>query len=301
MGTVTAALLRGRLQRQVPLASYTSWRVGGPAQCWYRPADADDLVAFLRSLSKEEPLFWLGLGSNLLVRDGGIPGTVIATAGALNRIERRGDSTVWVEVGVPCAKLAKFCAREGLQGAEFLAGIPGTVGGALAMNAGAFGGEIWELVAAVETARVGGGRCRRLPREYQVGYREVRRPEGEWFIAAELRLAPGDSRAAQQQIRQLLQYRSRCQPTRQPCAGSVFRNPPDDKAGRLIEVCGLKGVSIGGAQISEKHANFIVNTGNASAADIEQLIQQAAETVARQKGVALVPEVHVVGEPAWPQ
>jgi UDP-N-acetylmuramate dehydrogenase len=277
------------------MAGYTSWRVGGPAQCFYRPADADDLIAFLNSLARDEPLFWLGLGSNLLIRDGGFPGTVIATAGALNRIERRGDTTVWVEAGVPCAKLAKFCAREGLRGSEFLAGIPGTVGGALAMNAGAFGGEIWELVTAVEAASMGGKRSWRLPQEYQVSYREVHRPRQEWFLAAELRLTRGDREVAQQQIRELLRRRNSSQPVQQPCAGSVFRNPINDNAGRLIESCGLKGVSIGGAQISEKHANFIVNKSNASAADIEHLIQWIIEVVEQEKGVTLVPEVHIVG------
>ncbi|QBQ56413.1 UDP-N-acetylmuramate dehydrogenase [Nitrosococcus wardiae] len=296
MVAVSAASLRGQLQQQVSMGGYTSWRVGGPARCLYRPVDVDDLMVFLGALPEDEPLFWLGLGSNLLVRDGGIGGTVIAVAGALNRIERRSATTVWVEAGVPCAKLAKFCAREGLQGVEFMAGIPGTVGGALAMNAGAFGSETWERVTAVETVAVGGGRHRRWPQEYQIGYREVYRPEGEWFVAAELRLTQGDSQTAQQQIRHLLRHRNSCQPTQQPSAGSVFRNPPNDKAGRLIEACGLKGVAVGGAQVSEKHANFIVNTGDASAADIERLIQLVTETVARQKEVTLVPEVHIVGE-----
>jgi UDP-N-acetylmuramate dehydrogenase len=287
--------VRGHWRQQQAMAGYTSWRVGGPAQRFYRPADTADLAAFLSSLPKSEPLFWLGLGSNLLVRDGGMRGTVIATAGALKKIVRSDPATVWVEAGVACTKLARFCAREGLRGAEFLAGIPGTIGGALAMNAGAFGGQIWDLVTSVETMGIGGKRYRRLPQEYQIGYREVGRPAGEWFLAAELRLIPGDSRLAQQQIRELLRRRNASQPVQQPCAGSVFRNPPNDKAGRLIEACELKGVAIGGAQISEKHANFIINTGHASATDIERLVQLIIKTVARKKGVTLVPEVHIVG------
>lgn len=296
MAAVATAGIRGQLRRHEPMASYTSWRVGGPAQRFYRPADRTDLMAFLAALPEEEPLFWLGLGSNLLIREGGIPGTTIATAGVLNRIERCGTTTVWAEVGVSCAKLAKFCAREGLQGAEFLAGIPGTIGGALAMNAGAFGSTIWDWVVAVETVGVGGRYHWRLPHEYQIGYREVSFPEREWFLAAKLHLAEGDSQVAQQQIRYLLRHRNDCQPIRQPSAGSVFRNPAGEKAARLIEVCALKGVSIGGAQVSEKHANFIVNTGNASATDIEHLILLIAETVAREKGIRLVPEVHIVGD-----
>lgn len=298
MVAARAVSARGQLQQHVSMARYTSWRVGGPAQRLYRPTDGDDLAVFLNLLPKEEPLFWLGLGSNLLIRDGGLLGTAIVTVSALNKIERRGATTIWAEAGVPCAKLAKFCAREGLQGAEFLAGIPGTVGGALAMNAGAFGGEIWDLVMAVETVAVGGERHRRLPQEYQIRYREVHRRRQEWFLAAELCLKPGDSEVAQQQIRALLRRRNHSQPVQKPCAGSVFRNPTNDKAGRLIESCGLKGASIGGAQVSDKHANFIINTGDASATDIERLIYQIAETVEREKGVALVPEVHIVGNPA---
>lgn len=297
MAALPATGIRGQLRRHEPMAGYTSWRVGGPAWCFYRPADRADLVAFLGALPEDEPLFWVGLGSNLLVREGGIPGTVIATAGVLNRIERCSATAVWAEAGVSCAKLAKFCAREGLRGMEFLAGIPGTVGGALAMNAGAFGGAIWDSVAAVETVGTGGKRRWRLPQEYRIGYREVHPPEREWFLAAKFDLAEGDSQAAQQQIRNLLRQRNDCQPVQQPSAGSVFRNPPGDKAGRLIEVCALKGVSVGGARVSERHANFIVNTGNASAVDIEHLIQLVAKTVAQQEGVTLVPEVHIVGDP----
>ncbi len=296
MVDLAAAAIRGQLRRQALMASYTSWRVGGPAQCFYRPADRTDLIAFLAALPEEEPLFWLGLGSNLLIREGGIPGTTIATAGVLNRIERCGATTVWAEVGVSCAKLAKFCAREGLQGAEFLAGIPGTLGGALAMNAGAFGSTIWDWVTAVETVGVGGKCHWRLPQEYQIGYREVAFPEREWFLAAKLCWVKGDSQTAQQRIRYLLRHRNDCQPIRQPSAGSVFRNPPGEKAGRLIEACALKGISVGGARVSEKHANFIVNTGNASATDIEHLILLVVEIVAREKGIKLMPEVRIVGD-----
>lgn len=297
MATLAATGIRGQLRRHEPMASHTSWRVGGPARCFYRPAGRADLITFLGALPEEEPLLWVGLGSNLLVREGGISGTVIATAGVLNRIERCSATTVWAEAGASCAKLAKFCAREGLRGAEFLAGIPGTVGGALAMNAGAFGGAIWDWVTAVEAVGAGGKRHWRLPQEYQIGYREVHPPEREWFLAARLCLVAGDSQEARQQIRNLLRQRNDCQPVQQPSAGSVFRNPPGDRAGRLIEACALKGVSVGGARVSEKHANFIVNTGNASAVDIEHLIQLVAKTVAQEKGVTLVPEVHIVGDP----
>ncbi|HFE32402.1 MAG TPA: UDP-N-acetylmuramate dehydrogenase, partial [Gammaproteobacteria bacterium] len=200
------------------------------------------------------------------------------------------------EAGVSCAKVARFAARHGLTGAEFLAGIPGTLGGALAMNAGAFGGETWSIVRAVETLDRHGQRHRRTPDEYEIGYRHVRGPVGEWFVAAELQLCPGDTEAGQARIKELLARRGATQPTKQANAGSVFRNPEGDYAARLIEACGLKGVCEGAACVSEKHANFIVNTGGATAAQMEALIQRVADTVERQQGVRLVREVHIVGE-----
>jgi len=296
---MTAALeksrLRGELLRHEPLSAHTSWRVGGPARCLYRPADREDLVAFLRGLNPDEPLLWLGLGSNLLVRDGGFPGTVIATRGRLDTIERMGERGVYAEAGSSCAKLARFTARAQLVGAEFLAGIPGTLGGALAMNAGAFGGETWPLVRAVETVDRYGDVRRRGPEDFQVGYREVRGPAGEWFLAAELELEPGDAEAARERIRKLLDQRAATQPIGLPSCGSTFRNPPGDHAARMIESAGLKGLSIGGAQVSEKHANFIINTGSARSAEIEALIERVQQEVRRQFGVQLVTEVHRVG------
>lgn len=289
--------LRGKISRNEPMSKHTSWRVGGLADCYYQPADIEDLAILLSQLADDEPLTWIGLGSNLLVRDGGIRGTVIATSGVLNGLQRLNGNKVRVEAGVSCAKVARFCAREGLTGAEFLAGIPGTMGGALAMNAGAFGSETWEIVCAVETLQRSGQRYERPPEEYQVGYRSVRGPEGEWFVAAELQLKTGDTAAAQARIKELLARRSDTQPTQIPNAGSVFRNPPGDHAARLIETTGLKGVCIGEACVSEKHANFIVNTGSAKAVDIEALINQVAHEVELKHGVRLEREVRIVGEP----
>lgn len=296
------SVLRGVLRSNEPMSRHTVWGVGGPAQHLYEPADLEDLSVFLGTLEDDEPVFWVGLGSNLLVRDGGIVGTVVLTAGLLSRLhvvdaENTGDScTVRVEAGVPCAKAAKFCARNGLRNGEFLAGIPGTMGGALAMNAGAFGGETWDVVSRVEVIDRHGHQQVRTPNEFNVEYRDVRGPENEWFVAAELLLPRGEMSEASHRIRELLQQRSATQPTGQRSCGSVFRNPPDDYAARLIESSGLKGTRLGGAQVSEKHANFIVNVGNASAEDIEALIEHIQKCVERQHGVRLVKEVHIVGE-----
>lgn len=288
--------LRGELTEDVPMARLTSWRVGGPAERLYRPADVDDLALFLSLLPAGEPLTWIGLGSNLLVRDGGVRGTVIALHGMLDELELIAPGVIRAGAGVPCAKVARFAAKNGLVGGEFLAGIPGTMGGALAMNAGAFGGETWEKVARVETLDRQGRRHVRMADEYRIGYRSVQGPAEEWFTACELVLATGDGEASQARIRELLNRRGETQPTGLPSCGSVFRNPPGDHAGRLIEACGLKGHCIGGACVSEKHANFIINTGDATARDIEALIAHVQATVAREHGIELIAEVRVIGE-----
>lgn len=291
--------LRGNLTMNEPLSRHTSWRIGGPADRYYQPADLDDLIIFLAQLPAGEPLHWLGLGSNLLVRDSGIRGTVIATSGVLNGLEQTAAARVRAEAGVACAKVARFCARAGLAGAEFLAGIPGTLGGALAMNAGAFGGETWQIVGAVETLDPRGQLRRRTPDDFEIHYRHVQCPTDEWFVSAELQLDPGATPVAlQARIKKLLAQRGDTQPTQLPNAGSVFRNPPGDFAARLIEACGLKGVCEGAACVSEKHANFIVNTGGATAAQVEALIERVVDTVAREQGVHLACEVHIVGEAA---
>ena len=290
------AKLRGELREHESLARLTSWRVGGPAERLYKPADVDDLGQFLSMLPADEPLTWLGLGSNLLVRDGGVRGTVIALHGMLDELTLVDSTVVRAGAGVPCAKVARFAARNDLVGGEFLAGIPGTMGGALAMNAGAFGGETWDKVARVETIDRAGRCHQRMADAYTIGYRSVTGPAEEWFIACELVLEAGDGEASQARIRELLNTRGETQPTGQPSCGSVFRNPPGDYAGRLIEACGLKGHCIGGACVSEKHANFIINTGEASAGDIEALIRHVQDTVRQAHGVELIAEVRVIGE-----
>jgi UDP-N-acetylmuramate dehydrogenase len=293
---------RGKLLLNEPMSRHTSWRVGGPADRFYVPADLDDLALFLRTVPAGEALHWVGLGSNLLVRDGGVRGTVIMTSGALNGLSVVSDDSFRAEAGVACAKAARFSVSHGLVGAEFLAGIPGTIGGALAMNAGAFGGETWNIVAAVETLDRHGERRIRPPSDYRVSYRHVEGPlgttESEWFVAGHFRLAKGEASKAKTLIKSLLAKRGATQPTQLPNAGSVFKNPPNDFAARLIEASGLKGVREGRASVSDMHANFIVNNGGARAADIERLIQSVQAEVERRHGVHLETEVRVIGEPS---
>ena len=285
-----------RIRREEPMSRHTSWHVGGPAEVFFTPEDRADLAEFLRGLPAEVPLVWLGLGSNLLVRDGGIRGVVISTQGTLDRLERRGETSVYGECGVACARIARQCIKWDLGPAAFFAGIPGTLGGALAMNAGAFGEETWPHVIEVETIDRRGREHRRPAAEYRVGYRQVDPPAPEeGFLAATLRFetAPAGSESA---VRELLERRRATQPIGEWSCGSVFANPPGDHAARLIEASGLKGAAVGGASVSSKHANFIINQGTASANDIESLIRRVQETVERAHGLTLRPEVCIVGE-----
>jgi UDP-N-acetylmuramate dehydrogenase len=284
-----------RVKRNEAMSRHTSWHVGGPAEVFFTPRDRQDLAAFLRTLEERVPIHWVGLGSNVLVRDGGIRGVVISTQGALDRLDRINETTVYGEAGVPCARVAKQCVKWGLGPAEFFAGIPGTLGGALAMNAGAFGGETWAHVIEVETIDRHGRVHTRAEGDYSVSYRHVEAPvANEWFLAARLTFErkPGVNEA---EVRSLLERRKASQPIGEWSCGSVFTNPPGDHAARLVEVSGLKGFRIGDASVSEKHANFIINHGNATAEDLERLIQHVQETVARLHGVQLSPEVRVMG------
>lgn len=326
MGAVekmVATGLRGELRQHEPMARHTSWRAGGAADRAYFPADLADLAAFLRAQPAGEPVHLVGLGSNLLVRDAGLRGTVVLTHRALRAIRvgrvEKGRGEIYAEAGVASPKVARFAAMHGFRGAEFLAGIPGTVGGALAMNAGCFGGETWKIVERAVTIDRSGTLRERVPEDYEIDYRHVRlkdeggtmkaegpdqghpssfipHPSQEWFVAATFGLPRGDTQSSRRIIKGLLQKRLATQPLAQPNAGSVFRNPPGEYAARLIERCGLKGRAIGGAQISVKHANFIVNAGGASAADIERLIELAERSVKEKFGIALEREVRIVGE-----
>jgi UDP-N-acetylmuramate dehydrogenase len=287
--------VKGEIRHNEAMSRHTSWRVGGPAETFFIPASIDDLASFLAELDADIPLFWLGVGSNLLVRDAGLPGVVISATKMLRHLERVGDYRVRAGAGLPCTQFARQCVRWNLGPSEFFAGIPGTVGGALAMNAGAHGGETWERVVSVQTIDRAGGLHERTPDDYTIGYRSVAGPENEWFLEALFQFDP-DVTPSVEAMKAMLDRRRTTQPLGLPSCGSVFRNPPGDYSARLIEAAGLKGYRIGGAEVSTKHANFIINRADASASDIEELIEYVRKTVLDVHGISLKHEVQIVGE-----
>lgn len=295
--------LRGVLSKNESMAKHVSWRAGGAAARAYVPADRADLSAFLGSLPKGEPVCFVGLGSNLLVRDGGYRGTVVLMHDPQGVMRVEGE-LIYAEAGVASPKVARFAATHGFEGSEFLAGVPGTIGGALAMNAGCYGAETWDVVAKVTTALRTGTLRERTPADFDIGYRHValrgaRLGEDEWFLACWFRFRAGDVKQSRERINELLAQRVAEQPLDLPNAGSVFRNPPGYHAAQLIEACGLKGYEVGGARVSEKHANFIVNPkGRARATDIESLIEHVRSAVKERFNIDLVPEVRIIGEAA---
>ncbi len=311
LGGGAAPVLRGQFLYNEPMKKHVSWRAGGAAQRVYIPADLEDLTWLVRSVPAQQDIHMVGLGSNLLVRDGGVTGVVILLHGVLTRLAIEGrtqglppapadidTALVYAQAGVASPKLARFAATHNLVGGEFWAGIPGTVGGAIAMNAGCYGSETWDRLVQVQTLDRQGQINERLPHEYVTGYRHValKQAQQEWFIGGWFRLACGDGTASREVIKDLLKKRIASQPLKLPNAGSVFRNPPGDFAARLIERCGLKGFRIGDAQVSEKHANFIVNLGKATATDIERLIEHVEGSVEARTNVRLIREVRIIGE-----
>lgn len=287
--------VQGEIRYNEPMSRHTSWRAGGPAEVFFIPTSIDDLASFLAELDTETPVFWHGVGTNLLVRDGGLPGVVVSAAKILRSLDRLDHYVVRAGAGLPCTQLARQCIRWELGPSEFFAGIPGTVGGALAMNAGAHGGETWERVDSVRTINRSGQIQERAPGEYSVGYRSVTGPANEWFLGATFRFE-ADVTPSLEDMKAMLERRKKTQPLGLPSCGSVFRNPDGDHSARLIEAAGLKGYRIGGAEVSEKHANFIINRNEASATDIEELIEHVRQTVIDEFGVSLVHEVRIVGE-----
>lgn len=290
-------ITKGVIHEQACLKAFNSWHIGGNAERLYWPLDVADLQRFLATLPADEPITWLGLGSNVLIRDGGIKGTVIITQGALSELTMLPDAQLYVQAGVSCAQAARFAARHNVVTGEFLAGIPGTMGGALFMNAGAFGGETWPTVVHVETINRQGKIQQRLPEQFDIGYRHMSGlAKDEWFLSATLQLVEGDGKASLAKIKILLTKRAETQPTGEPSCGSVFQNPPGDFAARLIESLALKGHRVGGIEVSKKHANFMINCAGASETDTEKLIYHVQRCVHAEYGITLQPEVRFIGE-----
>lgn len=288
--------VEGNILHDEPMSKHTSWRVGGKADMFFVPTDKASLVQLMCQLPGDVPVLWIGLGSNLLVRDAGIRGMVVCTFKGMNTIRRLDRERVYAQAGVTSAKLARYCARHGLEGAEFLAGIPGSFGGAVAMNAGAYGGDTWSLVERIECLDREGNISWFRKSEIEYRYRHVELPENNWVIGAEIRLNPIRGLDLLRRIRELLKTRGVSQPVQTANAGSVFKNPENDFAARLLEEAGMKGVAIGDAEYSTKHANFIINRGKARAVDIERLITLGRKRVKEQFGIEMEPEVRIVGE-----
>jgi UDP-N-acetylmuramate dehydrogenase len=296
-----AGKLKGEIRTSVPMSEYTSFRVGGPVDYLAFPLDLEDLQSLLAWCGQHGvQTMILGNGTNLLVRDGGIRGMAISLSRGFLRVEEleRGSEggLIFAEAGESLEKLVEFSWKRGLTGLEFVAGIPGTIGGALFMNAGAFRGEIKDVLESVRLMDAGGDVRERGKEESKFSYRSMELQKGEIILGGKFRLKPENGRQVKSKVEEILRRRMERQPYNLPSAGSVFKNPPQGPAGRFIEEAGLKGHRLGDAQVSEKHANFIVNRGRARARDILALIELARQKVLQEKGVWLEMEIQVVGE-----
>ena len=295
---ILSALPGLALREQVPLCDYTTLRLGGPAELFAEP-DSPEALAKLLRLCREIglPAMILGRGSNLLFRDGGCRGLIIHLGRNLAEVRVEGR-LVRAQAGAALASVSQLAARSGLKGLAFACGIPGSIGGAVCMNAGAYGGEMKDVVARVRACTPGGETLELSAADCGFGYRDSRiRREGLIVTEAELLLTPGDPAEIQEEMQRLLAARSEKQPLDLPSAGSTFKRPAQGYAAQMIDECGLKGLTVGGASVSTKHAGFLVNRGG-TARDFETLMRRVAEEVLRQKGVLLEPEVIVAGEAA---
>ena len=277
-----------------PLSKHTSWKVGGPADIFFTPENRDNLSQFLKS-NHDKSITWLGNGTNVLVRDGGIRGAVISTKKSLNKIKKEADKTCRVEAGASCMDLALFAEKNQLGPAAFFSGIPGSVGGALTMNAGSFGYETWNFVESVEVIDQDGVIHQLEPKDFSFSYRVVNFPFPLWFLSCRMKFSD-EQTTTKEELKILRNQRLKTQPLSEDTCGSVFKNPEKGHSGDLIERAGLKGYRIGGCSISTKHANFIVNEGNATSENIEDLIEHVQEIVSSQFDVELETEVRIIGE-----
>lgn len=290
--------LRGRMIANQPLAELTWFRVGGPAQVLFTPADEDDLAYFLKNLPAEVPVIVVGLGSNLIVRDGGVPGVVIRLGRGFSEIKVEDGHKLRVGAAVPDVKAARAAADAGIDGLAFYRGIPGGIGGALRMNAGAHGGETKDcLIEARAVDRAGNVRLFSNG-DFGFSYRHSGAPADVVFTSALYQGRPGDSATILAEMDRITEAREASQPIREKTGGSTFKNPPGHKAWQLIDAAGCRGLQVGAAQVSEKHCNFLINTGNATAADIEGLGEEVRRRVKAQSGVELEWEIKRIGVPA---
>ena len=276
------------------LSKHTAWKVGGPADIFFTPQNRDDLSNFLKS-NHGKQITWLGNGTNVLVRDGGIRGAVISTKKSIDKINMETKNSCRVEAGASCMDLALFAEKNQLGPAAFFSGIPGSIGGALTMNAGSFGMETWDLVKEVEVINEKGDISFLEKESFDIAYRTVAFPFRLWFLSCSMFLS-SDEQTTKDNLIELRNQRIKTQPLSEDTCGSVFKNPPGNFAGALIEGSGLKGFKIGSASISEKHANFIVNQGGATAGDIENLINHTRQVVKKNYDIDLQLEVRIMGE-----
>jgi UDP-N-acetylmuramate dehydrogenase len=289
--------LRGRVQANAPLAPFTWFRVGGPAEALVRPADADDLAQFIHALPLDIPVHVIGACSNLIIRDGGLPGIVIRLARGFSQITVEPDGVIAGAAALDLT-VAEHAAAAGLTGLEFLSGIPGSIGGAVVMNGGAYGGDVAACLDWADIVTRNGEQRRLSSADLAFAYRHSRLPHGAIVIRTRLRAQPGEPRAIAARMAEIRAAREASQPVRARTGGSTFRNPPDMKAWELVEAAGCRGLTRGGAQVSEKHCNFLINTGNATAADIEGLGEEVRRRVRAATGVTLEWEIHRIGIPA---
>ena len=275
------------------LASHTSWKIGGRADIFFSPNSRDELSEFLKS--NDCSITWLGNGTNILIRDGGVRGAVISTKKSFNNIQLLDRSNCKVEAGVSCFELAMHATKNNIGPAAFFSGIPGSIGGALTMNTGCFGHETWEFVKSIEVIDRNGEIHHLDPKEFSISYRSVSFPFPLWFLSCDMTF-PDKGVTTMEELKSMRNSRIERQPLTENTCGSVFKNPDGNHAGDLIERSGLKGFRIGGCSVSEKHANFIVNDKGATARDIETLINHIQNTVKDRFGIDLDTEVRIIGE-----
>lgn len=287
----------GKLTKDAPLAKHVWFKSGGEADWLFEPASVEDLMNFLSQLEPGMPVMALGLGSNLIIRDGGVPGVVVRLGKPFASVEVKRDNVLECGGGAPGILVASTARDAGIAGLEFLRGIPGTVGGFVRMNGGAYGREVADILVDCDVVMKDGA-CIRIPAsDLDYSYRHSRLPDGAIVVAARFKGEPGDPADIEAEMNRIAHAREETQPLRSKTGGSTFKNPEGDSAWRLVDAAGCRGLKMGDAQVSEKHANFLINTGNATSSDIEGLGEEVRRRVAEETGVTLQWEIQRVGRP----